>query len=261
MCGAGSRRRRAAPARGAARARCAAGRRRARPCRAAARGRRASGTSTSRCSRPRGTRRAARPCRHRVRAEVATPPLDRRRDASAAPRAACRRAGIDSPPAPETARTKFASDISSSPWKMLSAQRGDEAQSGPAGRRARRRSRRRALGAARRSSSSRRRSPGPRRPQSRVQQQPRVRALGVGRRQRALKREAAGGDERAAATPRMRGFVGSIQVQAARIVAWQHAERHRLRSSDRSRQGRAPRGRRALFGSCTIGSSRSTSSG
>ncbi len=114
-----SRPRAAAPARGAARARCAAAPPRARPCRPAARARRASGTSRGRCSRRHGTRPAARPSASR-----------RRRGRPAASRSSRstrgrdppgrRRAGTGSPAARETAR-KLASDMSSSPWKTLSA--------------------------------------------------------------------------------------------------------------------------------------------
>ena len=75
---AGSRPRRAAPARAAARARCAAAPWPGRRCRAAARGRRASGTSTGRCSPPGETPPAARPVRDRIGAEVAQRVLDRR---------------------------------------------------------------------------------------------------------------------------------------------------------------------------------------
>ena len=131
---AGSRRRAAAPARGAARARCAAAPPRARPCRPAGRARRASGTSRDRCSRRGGTPPAAR------RSSTASAPRSPAAFSIAAPtRAASLGRRVDQQEAIALllgkSRMKFASDISSSPWKMLSTAR-PRAAAGPVDRRA-----------------------------------------------------------------------------------------------------------------------------
>ena len=220
----GSRPRRAARVRAAARARCAAAPSRGRPCRAAGRGRRASGTSTDTCSRRGGTtpdtRRSATasaPASLRPRSISCAPPSDRRR----------RRLDqqqLDSPPDRETAGGS---------WPPTSAARSGRCC------RAARPTNRSVTGApplrddevvadAAVQHVGHRVGVGDDRDGAirldAIEQQPRVGALRHRSRPRRLKRETAFGEEAVARreNPRIRRL---IQIQTAGIVAGSDAER------------------------------------